>query len=28
VKTLLGIADADHSDTCGCHSLLGGVFLG
>jgi hypothetical protein len=28
VKTLLGVADADHSDTCGCQSLLGGVFLG
>jgi hypothetical protein len=28
VKTLLGVADADHGDTCGCHSLLGGVFLG
>jgi hypothetical protein len=28
VKTLLGVADADHGDTCGCHFLLGGVFLG
>jgi hypothetical protein len=28
VKTLLGVADVDHSDTCGCHVLLGGVFLG
>jgi hypothetical protein len=28
VKILLGIADADHGDTCGCHSLLRGVFLG
>jgi hypothetical protein len=28
VKTLLGIAVAEHSDTCGCYSLLGGVFLG
>jgi hypothetical protein len=28
VKTLLGVADMDHGDTCGCHVLLGGVFLG
>jgi hypothetical protein len=28
VKTLLNEADADHSDTSGCHSLLGGMFLG
>jgi hypothetical protein len=28
VKTLLGVADADHGDTCGCHSLFGGMFLG
>jgi hypothetical protein len=28
VKTLLSVAVADHGDTCGCHSLLGGVFLG
>jgi hypothetical protein len=28
VKTLLGSAVADHGDTCGCHFLLGGVFLG
>jgi hypothetical protein len=28
VKTLLGIVDAEHGDTCGCHFLLGGVFLG
>jgi hypothetical protein len=25
---LLGVADADHGDTCGCLFLLGGVFLG
>jgi hypothetical protein len=28
VKTMLSVADADHGDTCGCHSLLGGLFLG
>jgi hypothetical protein len=28
VKALLGDAGADHGDTCGCHFLLGGVFLG
>jgi hypothetical protein len=28
VKTLLDVADADHGDTYGCHSLLGGVLLG
>jgi hypothetical protein len=28
VKALLGVADADHDDTCGCHFLLEGVFLG
>jgi hypothetical protein len=28
VKTLLNGVDADHGDTCGCHSLLGGMFLG
>jgi hypothetical protein len=28
VKALLGVANADHGDTCGCHFLLGGVLLG
>jgi hypothetical protein len=28
VKTLLGVAVADNDDTCGCHFLFGGVFLG
>jgi hypothetical protein len=28
VKTLLGVVDAEHGDTCGCHFFLGGVFLG
>jgi hypothetical protein len=28
VKTLLDVADADHGDNSGCHSLLGGVFFG
>jgi hypothetical protein len=28
VKILLGVAVADNDDTCGCHILFGGVFLG
>jgi hypothetical protein len=27
VKVLLGASDADHGDACGCHFLLGGVFM-